>query len=45
MTEPGQPAGEEPRLDAETIADLEPREDESAQLKGGKTKACPTSDI
>src|ERR1700761_6000640 len=31
MTEPGHPAGEEPRLDAETIADLEPREDEAAE--------------
>jgi hypothetical protein len=37
MTDAGQQPGEKQalRLNAETIKDLEPREDESAGLKGG----------
>ena len=36
MTKPGQdPEEQKLRLDAETIKDLSPREDESAELKGG----------
>ena len=45
MTEPGQPAeGQKSRLNAETIADLEPREDDSAALKGGLTTTISHED-
>jgi hypothetical protein len=42
MIEPGQERGEEPRLDAETVSDLEPREEDAAGLKGGRGPGCQT---